>query len=318
MSAVVQTVTGSVPVAEILLADGHEHLWIDPAAGVSADARIELNDFSRIRQELENFKQAGGTLLVDCQPGDAGRNARQLRRLSETSGVLITATTGTHQRKYYAPESWQWRADVDEAARYFISELTEGTRESLDAASDHAAEPIRAAIIKIGYEGVIEGQTRILMEAAAVAARQTGASILFHTEMGRNVEALLPFFEKHGVPPTRLYMCHVDKRPDVALHRELARAGVLLGYDTFGRPKYDPDHNVWQLIPALVADDLAHGIAVCLDFAFPSMWRSFGGEPGLTFLQTHILPHLVRIGLDATTIKRLTARNVAERLAWQQ
>jgi hypothetical protein len=48
-------------------------------------------------------------------------------------------------------------------------------------------------------------------------------------------------------------MCHVDKRPDVGLHRELARAGVLLGYDTFGRPKYNPDQGVWQLIPALVA-----------------------------------------------------------------
>lgn len=314
MSAVVQTVTGTVAVEAVQLADGHEHVWIKPAGGVSEDARIELNDYPRIRQELEAFKAAGGTLLVDCQPGGAGRDTRQLRRLSEETGVLITATTGAHQRKYYPPDSWQWRAGVDEAARYFISELTEGTRESLGEES--GAEPVRAAIIKIGYEGVIEGQTEVLMEAAAVASRQTGASILFHTEMGRNIEALIPFFEKHGVAPNRLYMCHVDKRPDVGLHRELARAGVLLGYDTFGRPKYDPDHNVWRLIPALAADGLAHGMAVCLDFAFPSMWRSFGGEPGLTFIQSDILPHLAQIGLDAATIKRLTAQNVANRLAW--
>ncbi|MBL8131593.1 MAG: hypothetical protein JNL42_07020 [Anaerolineae bacterium] len=312
MSAHIQTVTGSVPVEAIQLADGHEHVWINPADGVSTEARIELNDYTRICQELVSFKTAGGTLLVDCQPGDAGRDSRQLRRLSAGTGVLITATTGAHQRKYYPPESWQWRADADEAARFFISELTEGTVESLD----EGGEPVRAAVIKIGYEGVIEGQTRVLMEAAAVASQQTGASILFHTEAGRNIEALIPFFEKHGVPPTRLYMCHVDKRPDIGLHRELGRAGVLLGYDTFGRQKYDPDHNVWELIPALAADGLAGAMAVCLDFAFPSMWKSFGGGPGLTYLQEEVLPRLAQIGLDAAIMKRLIARNVAERLAW--
>lgn len=317
MNAFVQTVTGNVPVEAIQLADGHAHIWIDPPDGVSADARIELNDFQRIRQELTSFKQAGGTLLVDCQPGGAGRDTRQLHRLSQETGVLITATTGAHQRKYYSEDSWQWWASVDEAARYFIRELTEGTQESLLQQTGQAVvEPVRAAVIKIGYEGVIEGQTQILMEAAAIASRQTGASILFHTEMGRNVEALLPFFDLHGISPDRLYMCHVDKRPDVGLHRELAQAGVLLGYDTFGRPKYDPDHNVWRLIPALVADGFAHSIAVCLDFAFPSQWHAYGGEPGLTFLQSHILPRLIEMEMDAATIKRLTAQNVAERLAW--
>jgi predicted metal-dependent phosphotriesterase family hydrolase len=310
MGNAIQTVTGSVPVEKIALADGHEHVWINPAEGISPDARIELRDYERIQQELEQFHQAGGTLLVDCQPGDAGRDTLQLRRLSEQTGVLITATTGAHQRKYYSADSWLWQASADAAAQHFIRELTEGTRESLTA-----SQPVRAAIIKIGYEGVIEGQTQVLMEAAASASRQTGASILFHTEMGRNIEALLPFFERQGVPANRLYMCHVDKRPDVGLHRELTQAGVLLGYDTFGRPKYDPDRNVWPLITALAADGLAGGIAVCLDFAFSSFWKSFGGEPGLTFLQSHILPRLAQIGLDAATIKQLTAQNVAERLA---
>lgn len=318
MSGYVQTVTGNVPVTAIQLADGHEHVWIDPSEGGSAEAHIELNDYVRIRQELESFRQAGGTLLVDCQPGGAGRDTLQLRRLSEDTGVLITATTGTHQQKYYAPDSWQWQASVDEAARYFISELTEGTRESLDAQAENPVrQPVRAAIIKIGYEGMIEGQTCVLMEAAAAASQQTGASILFHTEQGRNIEALVPFFEQRGVPPHRLYMCHVDKRPDVGLHRELAQAGVLLGYDTFGRPKYDPEHGVWQLIPNLAADGLDHSMAVGLDFAFPSQWRSFGGEPGLTFLQAHVIPHLAQIGLDTEAIKRLTAQNVAERLVWK-
>ena len=85
---------------------------------------------------------------------------------------------------------------------------------------------IRATTIKVGYEGTIAGQTRVLMEAAAEASRQTGALILFHTERGQNVEALIPFFGDRGVPASRLYICHVDKRPDAGLHRALAQAGA--------------------------------------------------------------------------------------------
>ncbi len=315
MSAQLQTVIGNIPIEAVQLADSHAHVWINPPAGIAEDARIELNDSVHIQEELTQFKSAGGTLLVDCQPGGAGRDTRKLRQLSEDSGVLITATTGVHQRKYYAADSWQWRASADEAAQYFIDELTYGTRESLDGHGN--IDPIRAAVIKIGYEGVIEGQTRIFMEAAAVASRQTGAAILFHTEQGRNAEALIPFFERHNIPMSRLYVCHIDKRPDIGLHRALAQAGVLLGYDTFGRPKYDPEHGVWQLIPAMAEAGLTHAIAVGQDFAFPWMWRSFGGAPGLTFLQTSIIPRLQAIGLDADAIKRMTAQNIAERLAWQ-
>jgi phosphotriesterase-related protein len=220
---------------------------------------------------------------------------------------------------YYAPESWIWRATVDEAAQWFIDELTVGMHKPGEPPSAFGEQPPpRAAVIKIGYEGVIEDQTAVLMEAAAQASAQTGASILFHTEQGRNVEALTPFYAARGVPATRLYMCHVDKRVDVGLHRELAQAGVLLGYDTFARPKYNPDQGAWQLIAALVGAGLDGSMAVCLDLAFPRTWRAYGGEPGLRFLPQVVVPRLIREGYSEHTIRRLTARNVLERLVWEK
>lgn len=310
----VQTVTGPLAIDTVALADGHAHVWIDPAPAISGAARIELNDYDKVRAELEDFRTLGGQLLVDCQPGTAGRDSHILQRLARDTGVAITATTGTHQRIYYAPDSWIWSAGADEAATWFIDELTVGMHRPGEAAQ--AEDAPRAAVIKIGYEGVIEGQTAVLMEAAAQAAAHTGAAILFHTERGRNVEALMPFFSARGVPPTRLYMCHVDKRVDIGLHRELAEAGVLLGYDTFARPKYNPDEGAWKLIAALVSAGLDQSVAICLDLAFPNTWRAYGGEPGLRFLPAVVLPRLAREGYSETTIRRLTARNVLERLAW--
>lgn len=302
----IQTVTGLIPADEIALADGHAHLWIDPPAGVAPDARLELNDFERIKAELAEYRAAGGSLAVDCQPGGAGRDTRRLKQLSEATGVYVTATTGFHQRKYYPPDHWLWTASAEDAARYFIEELVSGTRESAGA--------IQAATIKVGYEGAIDGQTRILMEAVAEASHQTGALILFHTERGQNVEALIPFFEDRGVPAYRLYICHVDKRPDVGLHRALAQAGALLGYDTFARPKYDPDNGAWRLIAALAADGLAAHVAICLDLALSEMWVHYGGGPGMNFLPNVILPRLYAEGYPDAVIRQLTGGNIARYL----
>ncbi|GAB4551859.1 MAG: hypothetical protein OHK0023_19270 [Anaerolineae bacterium] len=303
------TVTGSLPVETIRLMDGHTHAWIMPPDGIAPEARLDLHDAEAIRAELHDFRAAGGSALVDCQPYGCGRDANMLRKLSQETDVAITATTGFHQRKYYPPNHWLWSATEDAAADFFIGELTVGMRETLGAET-----PQRATTIKVGYEGTIEGQTRRLMIAAARASAQTGAVILFHTEQGKNIEGLLPFFADLGIRAERLYLCHVDKRPDVGLHRELAQAGVLLGYDTFARPKYAPDQGVWPLLRAMVAADLEGAIAIGLDLALPSMWQHFGGQPGMTFLPDQIVPRLQQEGFKAETILRLTGQNVAQRL----
>lgn len=302
-----RTVTGFIDPETITLADGHGHVWIEPPQGVAGDVRIELNDYAAIEGELRDFHAQGSALIVDCQPGGAGRDARQLAKLSNAAGVAITATTGFHQQKYYPPASWLWHSSAEPAAAFFIEELTVGTFES--------GGTIPATVIKVGYEGIIDGQTRILMEAAAEASNRTGAAILFHTERGLNIEALLPFFTGHGVPCHRLYLCHVDKRPDFGLHRELAQAGVLLGYDTFVRPKYNPNQNVWPLVKQMAAAGLDGSVAVCLDLAFPYMWRACNGAPGLLAL-VDIVSRLRAEGMSESSIRHLTALNVVRRLVW--
>ena len=304
---ILQTVVGPVTTEEITLADGHGHVWIDPPADAPADTRLELNNEQAIREELVDFRKAGGSLIVDCQPGGCGRDARMLARLSQMTGVHITATTGFHQQKYYPDSSWLWAATTEAAIEHFVSELTIGMHET--------GNTIPATTLKIGYEGTIDGQSKRLMEAVAEAARETGTVILFHTEQGRNAEALLPFFDENGIQAEQLYLCHMDKRPDLGLHRELAQAGVLLGYDTFVRPKYNPDQNVWPLLNQMVADGFEDHIAIGLDMAIASMWKANGGGPGLLVLTGQILPKLRTEGIGEAVIKKLIGQNVARRLA---
>ena len=305
-NATLLTVTGPISIDEVTVADAHAHVWIDPPDGVAPEVRIELRDRPFIAAEVRAFGEAGGRLIVDCQPEGCGRNAACLAELSAETGVFITATTGFHQRKFYPEGHWLWRSDAETAARFFRGELTRGMRETGGA--------IPATTLKVGYEGTIDGQTRVLMEAAADAAHATGAVILFHTEQGRNVEALLPFFSDHHVPPSQLYLCHVDKRPDFGLHAELAQAGVLLGYDTLVRPKYNPDATTWPLLRQMAAAGHARQVAIGQDLAFPTMWQAYGGEPGLLTLLQTIRPRLAREGFLADDIANLTGANVTRHL----
>jgi predicted metal-dependent phosphotriesterase family hydrolase len=304
-----RTVTGLVEEEDVRLADAHGHVWIKPPKGVSKDARLRLCDYAAIEAELVDFSLAGGTTIVDCQPGGCGRNAEMLVRLATATGLHITATTGFHRRRYYPPTHWLWSASEEEISTHFVEEVTCGMHETNGT--------VPATTIKVAHEGRLEGQTLVLMAAAAEAARQTGAAILCHTERGRNAEELPPFFADRGVPADRLHICHMDKRPDFGLHRELAQAGTLLGYDTFVRPEYKPEERGWPLLAKMVADGLADRIAIGLDLADSSMWRHSGGQPGMVALAEEIVPRMRAKGMMESTIIQLTGRNIARRLVHQ-
>ena len=120
----IQTVTCPIAVDEVRLADAHAHVWIEPPEGVASEAALRLHDAEAIRAELNDFYSAGGTTLIDCQPGGCGRDGNRLAELARATGVHITASTGFHQQKYYPPEYWLWSASAEEAATYFVEELT--------------------------------------------------------------------------------------------------------------------------------------------------------------------------------------------------
>src|SRR5690606_15356472 len=155
----------------------------------------------------------------------AGRDANALARISRNSGAAIACVTGFHLAHYYPASRRPWR-DVAEASALFVKEVQVELTETPGR---------RAAAIKAAHSGAVTDDL-LAWEAVIEAQRVTGACLLVHTERGAGVVELLVWLDDRGVPPTSVYLCHVDKRPDLELHAELAEAGALLGYDTFLRP----------------------------------------------------------------------------------
>jgi 5-phospho-D-xylono-1,4-lactonase len=305
----VETVCGPIAAGEMGVTDAHSHAWIAPVEGRAPDAPV-LNRREEIEAELRDYRAAGGDALVDCQPGGCGRDAGKLRTLSLASGVQIVACTGFHLRIYYPADAWLWQSTGDAARAHFERELEHSVTEV-----QAPGVAVRAGFIKMAFGSDPEEVPPALVEGGAAASRATGAAIAVHTEKGAAAEEIVARLGALGVKPQRLVLFHIDKRPDRALHRELAQEGVLLGYDTFYRPKYHPDENVWPLLESMAAEGLAGQVAIGTDMADSALWSRIGQGPGLTGLIAHIVPRLESLELSASTVAGLAGGNIVRYLS---
>lgn len=296
----IRSVSGWITCEDVRVADAHCHLWITAAVPDSP----QLGDETAAKAELLDFASKGGSLVLDCQPGSAGRNSNVLLRLARATSVKIVASTGFHLRRYYGTDLGPWSMDADGARRFFLQELCTSTVESAS---------VRAGAVKAAWTG--KGQDEIvLMEAAAHAAREVGVGLTVHTERGRSVERLVPLLDRWGMRPGKVQLSHLDKRPDRGLHAELARAGYVLGYDTFLRPNYAPEKNVWPLLDWMIDAGLWMKIAIGLDLVDCAMWRVKGGH-GLRALALDIAGRLDRAGVDSEVVHALMAGNIVNLLS---
>lgn len=285
--------------------DSHGHAWIDPPTGVDADAALPLRDEAHQASALARFARASGerrAALIDCQPPGCGRDARVLARLSRASGVAISACTGFHLARYYPAGVRPW-GDAASAAARFRHELEVGLQELPER---------RAGLIKAAHTGR-SGADDAMWEAALEARAASDALLLIHTERGAAAEVLLADLLERGVPAGKVYLCHVDKRPDLALHRELASAGALLGFDTLVRVRYRPEDTTWPLLAQLLADGHGDAIALGLDLAEAAMWRGDDPTSGPGALIDHVERQLLERGYADAAIDALLGQNLLRR-----
>ena len=303
------TVQGPLPYEHLGITDAHNHMWIDPIAGADPGAPV-LNQFNPILQELFEYREMGGETLLDCQPEGCGRDGNQLLALSKSARVNLIACTGFHRKKYYSPDHWLWKANSQKICNFLRCELEQGLSETLKTQL-----PVRAGFIKIALEATWADCPHAALVGAAYAALESKALMEIHTEKGALAEKACIYFMELGLLPHQLVFCHMDKRPDIGLQKELARLGVLLEYDTFYRPKYNPSANLWPLIERMVNAGFADHIVLATDMAEAEHYHFIGGGAGLASLPGDIQNQLNEKGFPETVRTQLLGGNIARRLA---
>ncbi|MFD9072686.1 phosphotriesterase family protein [Streptomyces lasiicapitis] len=277
---VVRTVLGDVAPSELGVCDAHDHLFLTSPQLPGQ----ELDSVAAAAGELTAFRAAGGQSVVQWTPYGMGRRAVELPGLARTSGVRIVAATGLHQAVHYTPELLSaLRAEGLDAL--FVRELTQGIGDS----------GVRAGLIKVagGFHG-LDAHARWTMTAAAGAHRATGAPIAVHLELGTGALDVLDLLcGELEVPPGKVILGHLNRAPDLDVHREAAAAGAWLAFDGPSRAHHATDWRMPDAVRALAEAGHSDQLLLGGDTTTAAA-RSVNGGPGMPHLLRRVRPRLAR------------------------
>ena len=293
----VRTVLGDITPGEMGLTYSHEHIVIDESFPTIANRDFILNDTGKISKELNEFYALGGRTVVDTMPANSGRNVLKLAEVSRMSHVHIIAPTGIHLEKYYPPNHWRYHLSEDELTELFIKDVEDGIDEHDYGCPVVKRTQHKAGLVKLatGDEPITRHQEKIF-HSVVNTHLSTGVPILTHTNMGRHAMDQVNLFYKLGANLQHVVLSHVDKRKDIAWHKDLMQTGVYVEYDSHFRWKKGEENFTYKLLEHLLPA-YANRIVSGMDMARSTYWKSYGGRPGLMFLLTTFKDDLDKMGL---------------------
>ena len=295
----VRTVTGDVEASALGFTYSHEHLIAVPPES-QKDRDFELNDYDRSLEELMHFKEAGGRTLVEASTLDYGRDVALLKRMSETSGVHVVATTGFNKHIYFP--AWVEETSAKEISQLLVREVAEGVEET----------GARVGTLKSGsWYNLIHPLEDKVTRAVARAQLETGAPVWLHTEVGTMGMEMLDILEEEGVDLSKVAVGHSDRNADPYYHLQLAARGAYVQFDGPGKVKYYPDSTRVALIKNLLEHDYGSQLLISGDMGRQSYLHAYGGGPGFRYIITKFVPRLLDEGIDQKHIDRVFVENPA-------
>lgn len=312
----IRTILKDIESCEIRHAQCHEHLFVEKGASFNVSKSLYMDNSEATCRELSEYRNAGGSLVVDAQPGYFGRMAEKLADASLKSGVDIVASTGFHKICFCDnPDFFTSKSD-DELSKFFVSELTEGMISS--KAEGYKKLNQKAGIIKTAVEsqGIESGSIyEKLFSAAAKAQIQTGFSILCHIEKGADAISIIDFFTERGVQPGKIIICHLDRAQyDFEYHKKVAGMGVFLDYDSINRLKYISGEDELKLICQMIDAGFSDRLLFALDTTNERL-SNYGGYMSLSYILETYIPLVKKAGVSDNDIKKMTCTNACQALS---
>ena len=309
----VQTISGSIPSAELGRTLSHEHL----TNGTPGMERIPglLDRAEMIDRCLEALRQAhdaGIDSIIDLTPFDLGRQVWLFEAVAERSPLNVVCATGVYRWVPVVYYGW----DKDEIAAHFVREIREGIEGS----------QIRAGAIKLAwdleYQLVQEAgrvSPRVMLErtarAAARASKATGVPISCHTravdELGT---PLLDIFEDEGLDLRAVTIGHSNDSRDLDYLRGLAARGATVGLDRFFSTA--DDYVAERSAIALELARAGYAEQVCLghDGSPAGLWGGWSDarrSDCWTLVSQHEVPWLLDNGATEDDVDAMLRRSIA-------
>jgi 5-phospho-D-xylono-1,4-lactonase len=304
---IIRTVLGDIEPSSLGLVLGHDHLMTHPPDDVT-DTDLVMDGLEAATRELGLFKHAGGGAIVEMTTIDYGRDAGELEKASRASGVHVIAATGFNKGVF--ADRLTEKIDVRDITNWMVNEVNIGITQLRKDQPRAEFSRARAGIIKAssGLNAANANEKKVF-EAAAQAHQITRAPIGTHTEKGTWGLEQAQFFLEHHVNPGKVLIGHLDLKPELPYLLEVAKTGVKIGLDQFGKEKYLPDLERVNLIVQLCEAGFERQIIIGGDMARKSYFKSYGGNPGLEHVPITVKNMLAQAGLSSKTIDNILIHN---------
>ena len=214
------TVTGPVEGSKIKKALAHEHMYVD-FFGPNDPSYMNVDWDSVVgtclNRALELMSQ-DVNLIVEWTNLGVGRNVLLLRNISRRTGLNIISPTGIY--KSFVPPAYAGLS-VEQMAQSFVLDITKG----VDGTN------IKSGFIKIATTetGPTSAETMI-HRAAAIAGRETGATIALHSPHFAVTKQIIATLNSEKFPMSRFVWGH-SQPSTLAQHKEVAALGATVQYD---------------------------------------------------------------------------------------
>ena len=285
----------------------HEHLsirdpvpeWLDDPRGTSFTQHLDL-----MVEEVKATAQDGVSCIVNAGTRDLGQNVPKLRVLAERTDFPIVVAGGLWSKPRYPPD---------------IEDKSED--EVLDDFRREAQAENWGAIGEIGSSMTMHPDERKVLRASCRLHLETGLPLLTHTpHEGCKSCALeqLDIIESMGVDPRLVCIGHladITDDPTAETHKELARRGAFLGFDTVGHQITQGDARKVEMVVAAIDAGYEDFVLLSADFAREEELKANGGA-GYSSVVAIFAPKLRYAGVPEETIRKILVDNPRRFLAF--
>lgn len=293
----IQTVNGCIESDEIGITMSHEHICVDLS-------RVRNNLDSTFGNEpivIEEIKQAMDLKVktfIEVTCNDMGRDAIELKNISDKTGIQIVASTGFYLDEYHSNEVKN--KSIKEIAEIFIHDLTVG----IDDTS------IKAGVIgEVASSEIMTKSEEKVLHAAAIAANSVGCAITTHCQSGKLGEEQITIFLNEKVNPDKVILGHIDLSNDINYMISLMEKGFNIGFDTIGKEAYLLDTHRANNLKTLIDKGYADKIVLSQDISRKSYFNGMGEYLGYSTVMKKFIPMLFDVGVKRDDVFKMLMFN---------
>jgi len=251
--ASVQTVLGPIDASDMGPTLVHEHVVfsypgdeLDPNWSWSREEALAV-----ATERMQQLLEFGVRTFVDPCAIEMGRDPELLAEVSQRTGMNIVCATGFYKEEAGLPYYWRVRSP-EEVAELYLLEIEKGIGQT----------GIKPGIIKFASGDPITEHEQAIMKAAAIAARESGLTIITHCENSIGADVQQQVFAENGVDLARVMVGHQDQAEKAQQLIDIVDRGSFVAVDRIGLEILSPDDHRVDLIKGVL--EAGHAGRLCL------------------------------------------------------